>query len=348
MKLSEVKKKVQEEGLVYVNDRSAGWFRQKSRNVFTYYNTRGEKIKDEEKLERIKSLGIPPAWDEVWISPKKNGHIQATGLDERGKKQYIYHPEWIKAGQENKFSRMVDFGLSLPSIRGKVRYNIKESDMDRERIIATIIWLLEKTFIRIGNEEYSKENDSFGLTTLRNKHISIKSGEATISFKGKHNIPNTLQIDNPTIVKTLKKCVELPGYQLFQYVDEKGERHVVDSKDVNDFLKDVTKKDFTAKDFRTWGGSSISSSNLFRLGHSDDVKIIKKNITDTIKKVAEHLNNTVAVCKSYYIHPTVFDTYQRSILVPHFAYYKKSGSKQDGLNWNEYALVKLLKKYNKN
>lgn len=346
--LSDVQKKVKQEGLVYVNDRSVGWFRQKNRNVFTYYNTKGEKIKDEEKLERIKRLGIPPAWEHIWVSPKKNGHIQATGIDEKGRKQYIYHTDWVKISQQNKFSKMIDFGLSLPLIRGKVLYNMRDNKLNRERIISTIIWLLEHTFIRIGNEEYSRQNESFGLTTLRNRHVSIKSNEVTISFKGKSHVYNTLQVDNPTVVKTIKKCIELPGYQLFQYIDENNERHTVDSQDVNDFLKDITKNDFTAKDFRTWGGTSISSLNLFKLGDPNDRKILDKNIKDTIKKVSKHLNNTVAVCRNYYVHPTVFDTYKKAILVPHFSYYKKSGSKKEGLSWDEFALVKLLKKHTLN
>ena len=345
MILSEIKKKIKQEGLVYVNDKSSGWFRQKSRNVFTYYNTRGERIKDEEKLSRIRSLGIPPAWEKVWVSPKRNGHIQATGIDERGRKQYIYHPDWIKIGQENKFSKMIDFGLNLPLIRQKVRYNMKEGGLPREKIIATIVWLLEHTFIRIGNEEYSKENNSFGLTTLRNRHVTIKSGEVVFKFRGKSGVFNTLEINNPTVVKTIKKCVELPGYELFQYFDDENVRHTVDSQDVNEFLKDITKNDFSAKDFRTWGGSILSSNQFYKFGNSPDKKTLKKNITETVKKVSKHLNNTVAVCRSYYIHPTIFETYQKEILVPHFSYYEKARSKKEGLSWDEYALIKLLQKY---
>lgn len=345
MNLSDVQQKIKEEGLVYVNDKTSGWFRQKNRSVYTYYNTRGEKIIDEERLARIKSLRIPPAWEKVWISPKKNGHIQATGIDEKGRKQYIYHPDWIKISQENKFSKMIDFGLSLPKIRSKVRYSMQESRLDREKIISTIIWLLEHTFIRIGNEEYSKENNSFGLTTLRNKHVTLKQKEVIFSFRGKSRVYNKLEVDNPTIVKTIKKCIELPGYQLFQYIDEKNNRHIVDSKDVNEFLRDLTKNSFTAKDFRTWGGTNLSSLNLYKLGFPIDTKTVEKNIKETVKKVSTHLNNTVAVCRSYYIHPAVFDTYKKSVLIPHFSHYKKSGSKKDGLSWDEYALIKLLKKY---
>lgn len=344
MDLADIFKKAKKEGLVYVNDRTAGWFRQKNRNIFTYYNTRGERIRDKDKLERIKSLVLPPAWENVWISPKKDGHIQATGIDEKGRKQYIYHPDWIKISQENKFSKMVDFGLALPSIRQKIRYNMNENRLDKEKIIATIVWLLEHTFIRIGNEQSSKEN-SFGLTTLRNRHVSVKQKEVSLSFRGKSGVYNELTIDNPKVVKTIKKCIELPGFQLFQYIDEDNNRHIVDSKDVNEFLKNITKNNFTAKDFRTWGGSFLSSNNFYQLGNSMDKEALKKNITKTVKKVSSHLNNTVAICRSYYIHPTVFDTYKKRLLVPHFAYYEKVRSKKEGLMWNEYALIKLLQKY---
>ncbi len=345
MNSSDIEKQMKEEGLRYVNDKSAGWFRQKVRSMFSYYNTKGEKITDEEKLARIKSLVIPPAWEKVWISPRKNGHIQATGIDEKGRKQYIYHPDWIKIGQEKKFSKMIDFGLSLPLIRQKISHDLKEPKLDREKIIATIIWLLEHTFIRIGNEEYSKENNSFGLTTLRNKHVTVNSQDVVFQFRGKSGVHNTLEVTNPTIVRTIKKCVELPGYELFQYIDEDNNRHTIDSSDVNEFLKDITKNNFTAKDFRTWGGSNLSANNFYKLGNSPDKTTLKKNITETVKKVSEHLNNTVAVCRSYYIHPTVFKTYQSDVLVPHFSYHQKSKSPKSGLSWDEYALIALLKKY---
>lgn len=344
MNLSDIQEKVEDEGLRYVTDASPGWFRQKVRNSFYYYNTKGERIKDADKLERIKSLVIPPAWEKVWISPKKNGHIQATGWDEKGRKQYIYHPDWTKVSQENKFSKMIDFGQALPNLRSRIRYDMKLSGMDKRKILATIVWLLEHTFIRIGNEEYSKENNSFGLTTLRNRHVNVRGSEVKFSFRGKSGVEHQLEISHPTIAKTLKKCIELPGFELFQYIDDKGERHTVDSKDVNDFLKETTKDDFTAKDFRTWGGTNIASLELYHAGPFESKTQLKKILTQTCKTVSEHLGNTVAVCRSYYIHPTVFNSYSKSLLVPHFLYHEGKKPSKKGLTWDEYALIKLLEK----
>lgn len=344
MNLSEIQEKVKDEGLRYVSDTAPGWFRQKVRNSFYYYDTRGERIRDHEKLERIKSLVIPPAWERVWISPKKNGHIQATGIDERGRKQYIYHPDWIKVSQENKFSRVIDFGQALPHLRNRIRYDLKLTGMDKRKILATIVWLLEHTFIRIGNEEYSKENNSFGLTTLRNRHVKVRGSDVKFSFRGKSGVEHELEISHPTIAKTLKKCIELPGFELFQYIDDEGQRHSVDSKDVNDFLKEITENDFTAKDFRTWGGTNIASLHLYHTGPFENKTQLKKILTEACKDVSEHLGNTVAVCRSYYIHPTVFSSYSKKLLIPHFASHDGKKPSKKGLTWEEYALIKLLEK----
>ncbi len=341
----EIIREMENESLRYVSDDSPGYFRQKNRNVFSYYNTEGKRITDEKTLERIKQLVIPPAWKDVWICPKVNGHLQATGIDEKGRKQYIYHEDWKKITQENKFSKKIDFGLSLPLIRQKIDYDMRLKEMDKRKIIATIVWLLEHTFVRIGNEEYQKENNSFGLTTLRNKHARVSGSEITFRFRGKHGVENIVEVTNPTIAKTIKKCIELPGYELFQYIDEEGERHVIDSEDINNFLKEVTKDEFTAKDFRTWGATTLSSNILYRIGDATSKEEVKKNVRETVKKVANHLNNTVSVCRNYYIHPTVIKTYSKKILVPHFDNQKGKKPQTHGLSWNEEALIKLLQKY---
>lgn len=340
----EIKEQLKKEGLRYISDGSPGFFRQKI-SSFKYYDLDGNQIKDKQILERIEKLIIPPAWKDVWISPIKNGHLQATGVDEKGRKQYIYHADWIKIAQENKFDKMIDFGLSLPKIRGKIAHDLKEKKLDKRKILATVIWLLEHTFIRVGNEEYSKENNSFGLTTLRSRHVKVQGSTVFFSFKGKSGVFNQLQITNPMVAKVIKKCIELPGFELFQFIDKEGNRHVIDSEDVNLFLKDMTNNNFTAKDFRTWGGTSISAINFYHLGNPEDEKSVKQNIIQTVKKVAKHLNNTVSVCRNYYIHPTVIHTYQDKILVPHFATLSKSGPKIHGLSWDEYALIKLLQKH---
>lgn len=333
---------LKEEGLRYSQDSSPGYFRQK----FKYYDLDGKVINDKKILERINSLAIPPAWDDVWVSARANGHLQATGRDQKRRKQYIYHPDWIKISQMNKFANMVDFGLSLPKIRSKVHYDLALKKMEKRKILATVVWLLENTFIRIGNEEYTKENNSYGLTTLRNKHVKISGSKVYFRFRGKSGVDNLIEFSHPSIAKTIKKCSELPGFEIFKFIDEDGKMHVIDSLDVNLFLKDITKKAFSAKDFRTWGGTHLSADNLYKLGDSNDKNTLKKNISLTIKKVASHLNNTVSVCKNYYIHPVVIQTYIKKILIPHFSSYFKAGSSEKGLSWNEYALIKLIQKQN--
>ena len=338
-------KEMKNESLRYIPDITPGFFRQKNRNTFSYYDTQGKKITDVDILDRIKKLVIPPAWKDVWICPKINGHLQATGTDEKRRKQYIYHEDWTKITQQNKFAKMVDFGLSLPKIRQKISYDMKVKDMDKKKIIATVIWLLEHTFVRIGNEEYQKENNSFGLTTLRNRHAKVEGNEIVFRFRGKHGVENIIEVTNPTIATTIKKCIELPGYELFQYIDENGARHVIDSQDVNDFLSEITDDEFTAKDFRTWGATNLSSRLLYNVGEAENKTALQQNVRKTIKQVAQHLNNTVSVCRSYYIHPTVIKTYTKKILVPHFENNKSKKSNIKGLSWNESALVKLLQKY---
>jgi len=341
----EIIREMKNESLRYIPDTTPGYFRQKNRNVFTYYDNEGNKIKEEATLERIKKLVIPPTWKNVWICPKKNGHLQATGIDEKGRKQYIYHEGWTRINQENKFSKIIEFGLSLPKIRQKIQYDMRHEDMDKRKIIATVIWLLEHTFVRVGNEEYQKENNSYGLTTLRNRHAKVKGNEIVFRFRGKHGVENIIEVNNPTIAATIKKCIELPGYELFQYIDEDGQRHVVDSEDVNNFLSEITNDDFTAKDFRTWGATNLSSRILYNIGEAENKTSLEKNIRQTVKQVASHLNNTVSVCKSYYIHPTVIKTYTKKILVPHFETSKSKKPHVNGLSWNESALIKLLQKY---
>lgn len=337
-----IKKQLKKEDLRYVSDQIPGFFRQKLGEQFRYYNLDGKKIMDKKTLERIDNLAIPPAWRDVWISPVKNGHLQTTGIDDKSRKQYIYHSDWIKITQTNKFDKMINFGLSLPKIRGKVAYDLRIKKLEKKKILATVLWLLEHTFIRIGNEEYFRENNSFGLTTLRNRHVDVKGSSIFFSFKGKSGVSSHIEVTNPTVVKTIKKCIELPGYELFQFIDAGGSRHVIDSENVNLFLKDLTNDDFSAKDFRTWGATKLSANNFYHIGDADDKKSLTKNIAETVKKVAKHLSNTVSVCKNYYIHPAVILTYQSKTLVSHFKNHSKSKSKISGLSWDEYALIKLL------
>lgn len=340
-----IQKQLKEEGLRFVYDKDPGFFRQKIGRGFKFYDTNGKVINDEKTIDRIEGLVIPPAWKNVWISPKINGHIQATGVDEKQRKQYIYHPDWIKLSQQNKFSKMTDFGMNLPKIRGKVNHNLRSQKQDKQKLIATVIWLLEHTFIRVGNEEYSKENNSFGLTTLRNRHVKVNGSKISFAFKGKSGVYSNLEVTNPLVAKIIKNCMEIPGYELFQFIDEKGDRHVIESDDINLFLKDVTKDDFSAKDFRTWGATNLSANQFYKIGNTEDAKQLKQNIVDTVKIVAKKLNNTVSVCRNYYIHPTVIKTYQEKLLIPHFDYFSKNKPIRKHLGWDETALIKLLQKH---
>jgi DNA topoisomerase-1 len=341
----QIKKDLKKEDLSYTSDSNPGYFRQKYGKHFNYYDAEGKKITDKNTLSRINDLVIPPAWKDVWISPRANGHLQATGLDDRGRKQYIYHPDWIKISKQNKFSKMIDFGLNLPKIRKKIKYDLRADILDKKKVLATIVWLLERTLIRVGNEEYTKENNSYGLTTLRSRHVKVRGDEIVFKFRGKSGVENIIEISNPTVASTIKQSIELPGYELFKFVDDEGNRHVIDSEDVNLFLKDVTKDDFTAKDFRTWGATNLSARSFYKLGEPEDKDQAHKNIIETIKEVATQLNNTVAVCRSYYIHPTVIKTYTKKALFPVFDEYAKTRKNRRGLEWNEYALIKLLEKY---
>lgn len=329
--------------LRYISESSYGYSRAKKGKNFSYLNTEGKKITDEGVIERINKLRIPPAWKRVWISPASNTHLQATGIDAKGRKQYIYHPKWIELSQQTKFDKLIDFGLKLPKIRSRVSYDLQGKKPDMKRVLATVVWLLEHTFIRVGNEEYARENESFGLTTLRDKHVKVRGGNIQFEFKGKSGVMHLVQIDNPKIVKTLKMCIELPGYELFKYIDEKGNRHVIDSGLVNLYLSETSGEDISAKDFRTWGGTVLSAETLHKLGDFFDEQDLKNKLLETVKTVADHLRNTVAVCRKFYIHPTVFKSYEEKMLIPHFNYAVTNGN--SGLYKNEYRVLTLLQKY---
>lgn len=339
----ELIEKIEDADLRYVSESSKGYSRKKVGKHYQYFNTDGKRITDEKVVDRINKLRIPPAWKNVWISASNNTHLQATGMDDRGRKQYIYHPKWIEISQQNKFDKLIDFALSLPKIRGRLDYDLGGKILDRKKVIATVVWLLQKTFIRVGNEEYAKENDSFGLTTLRNKHVKVKGSDIKFHFMGKSGVEHEVEVHNEKVAKIIKQCSELPGFELFQYIDEAGNRHVVDSSDVNSYLADTTKEKITAKDFRTWGGTTLSATTLYKLGDFQDEKVLKKNLVEAVKAVSNHLRNTVAVCRSYYIHPAIFKTYEDKRLIPHFNYAVTDSS--SGLHKDEYQVLTLLQKY---
>jgi DNA topoisomerase I len=335
---------LQKQHLRYVGATELSIERKKRGKGFRYLDSEGNhSITDERLLQRIKLLVIPPAWKNVAISKYANGHIQAVGRDAKGRKQYIYHPEWKKIQQQNKFHRMISFGEMLPKIRQHVRADMRKRGLGREKVVATVVWLLGRTFIRVGNTEYARANKSYGLTTLRNKHVQIERNRVLFEFKGKGGAPHSLEVDHPRVARTIRKCIELPGYELFQYLDNEGQRHVIDSSDVNDYLKTISGEEITAKDFRTWGGTVLAAETLHRTGLFMSHSAGKKNVTKAVKEVAKHLRNTPTVCRSYYIHPAVIDAYLNRILVPHFEkVYQRNDDKPAELSKEEYATWTLL------
>lgn len=331
-------------GIHYVSDKKLTWQRRKRGSGFQYLNKDGKSLKTKD-IERIDKLAIPPAWTDVQISPDKKSHIQAIGLDAKERKQYIYHPDWILYNQQHKFDSMVRFGEVLPALRKQVNAHMRQHNLTRDRILATIVWLLENTFIRIGNKTYEKDNKSYGLTTLREKHVKVRGNKVKFNFKGKSGVSHQHDISHPRIAQTIKECIELPGYKLFNYLDDEGEHQQVDSKDVNEYLKEATGESISAKDFRTWGGTTLAGDILYRLGSSKSGEEVstKDAFTTTVEQVSDHLGNTTAVCRKYYIHPKIFSSYEKNKLVPHFdKIHKTQRKKSQKLSASERATWTLI------
>ncbi len=303
----------QKAGLRYVTDKSPGFSRKKSGGSFTYFNTKGERITDPEVIQRINSLAIPPAYTDVWICPHANGHIQATGMDERGRKQYRYHADWQEARQATKYHRMKAFGEALPKIRRQVSEDINLPGVPREKVLAALVQLLEKTLIRVGNEEYAKENKSYGLTTMQNKHVEVDAHEITFAFKGKSNQYHEISLKDKKLAKIVEKLQDLPGQDLFQYIDDNDNLHEIHSDDINAYLQEITGQEFTAKDFRTWKGTVLACTALLKCENCDTETQAKRNLNDAIKEVSSYLGNTPAVCRKAYIHPNLMEMYLKSM-----------------------------------
>jgi DNA topoisomerase I len=299
----------EEAGLRYVSDEQPGYTRKAKGDDFDYFDTDGKRIRDETRLLRIKRLAIPPAYKDVWICPSANGHIQATARDARGRKQYRYHERWREVRDENKYDRMLVFGKALPKIRRRVNRDLKRRGLPREKVLATVVQLLERTFIRVGNEEYAKENKSFGLTTLRNRHVDVTATKLKFSFRGKSGKEHEVDVTDRRLAKIIRQLQDLPGQEVFQYLNENNERRKVTSEDVNDYLREITGENFTAKDFRTWAGTVLAAMALNAQEAFENKSQAKKNIKDAISAVAKILGNTPAVCRKCYVHPAVLETY---------------------------------------
>jgi DNA topoisomerase-1 len=295
--------------LCYVSDEGAGITRRRVGKGFSYRQPQGGPLKDPATLRRIRALAIPPAWTQVWICPVENGHIQATGRDERGRKQYRYHLRWRETRDAAKFDHMVEFACVLPRIRDQVSQDLRVPGLPRAKVLATVVRLLETTLIRVGNDDYAKQNGSYGLTTLRNRHVQVAGAELRFSFKGKSGKAWQLRIADGRIARILRECQGLPGQELFQYVDEDGQRRSIDSGDVNDYLREIAGTDVTAKDFRTWAGTVLAALALKEFERFDTQAAAKRNVKRAIEQVSQRLGNTPTICRKCYVHPGVLDCY---------------------------------------
>jgi DNA topoisomerase-1 len=331
--------------LRHVNDDAPGITRQPAKNGFDYRLPDGSLVRDIDTLRRIRALAIPPAWSEVWICPDPNGHLQATGRDQRGRKQYRYHPRWREVRDEAKYHKMLVFARVLPEIRARVEADLQRRGLPRERVLAAIVKLMELTLFRIGNSEYAKENKSYGLTTLRDRHVAIDGSRIHISFRGKSGKHHESDINDRRLARIVKDCRDVPGYELFQYIDENGERHSVDSADVNDYLREITGEEITAKDFRTWAATHLAAEALRAFERFDSEAKRKKAVVDAVKKVAEHLGNTPAICRRCYIHPAIIDGYLEGTLLDALADEAQAYLEQNvhGMRPEEAAVTAFLR-----
>lgn len=296
-------------GLRYFLDDRPGIRRVRGRGGFRYLDPDGKPVKDAATLARIRSLAVPPGWADVWVCPRPDGHLQATGRDAAGRKQYRYHPRWHEVRSEAKYARLLAFAEALPRARQRVEEHLAQPGLPRTRVLATVVRLLERTAIRVGNEEYARVNRSFGLTTLQTRHVRVDGATLRFSFRGKSGVRHRIAIDDPRLARIVRRCQELPGQELFQYVDDDGEARVVDSADVNEYLREITGTEITAKDFRTWAGTAAAFQSLLEWGPCACPVEAKRNVIAVVEAVARQLGNTPAVCRKCYIHPAVLDAY---------------------------------------
>ena len=303
-------------GLRYVTDGVSGIRRKRVGSGWAYYAPDGVRIEDPSVRKRLNALAIPPAWTQVWICPDPDGHIQATARDARGRKQYRYHPQYREARDRSKFRRMLEFSEVLPRLRERIERDLRAESLSRRQILATVVRLLDRTLIRVGNDEYARENRSYGLTTLRRRHVTVEGAMLRFSFRGKSGVEHTIALADPRLAKIVQRCRELPGEELFQYVDGKGRRQLISSDDINAYLREITGRDITAKDFRTWGGTMLAAVELRRMGEAASRRETDRNIVAAIDTVAERLGNTRAVCRKYYVHPVLLEAYRMGDTVP--------------------------------
>jgi DNA topoisomerase-1 len=296
-------------GLRYTTDARPGIRRVKHGSTFRYFAPSGRRVTNREELARIKSLVIPPAWEDVWICTDSHGHLQATGRDARRRKQYRYHPKWRTVRDETKYDRLIGFAKALPVIRRRTNADLRRKGLAREKVLALVVQLLQKTLIRVGNDEYARQNRSFGLTTLRDGHVDVRGGRVRFTFRGKSGVEHEIALDDRRLARIVRACRDIPGYDLFQYYDQDGTRQAVGSADVNAYLREITAQEYTSKDFRTWAGTVLAAGLLRQFEPCDSETEAKRNILRAVESVAHRLGNTKAVSRKCYIHPAIFDSY---------------------------------------
>ncbi|MFY7815781.1 MAG: DNA topoisomerase IB [Chryseobacterium taeanense] len=330
--------------LIYTSDaETAGITRKKTGKKYSYYKE-GEKIKDKEEITRINKLVIPPAWENVWICALDNGHLQATGFDVKKRKQYRYHPLWSALRNHTKFYRMLQFGYALPDIRLHVEKDLALKNFEKRKILALIVSLMQKTNIRIGNNAYEKLYGSFGLTTLKGKHVKVNGQKISFHFKGKKGVMHDIDLKSKRLAKLIQKCKDIPGKELFQYIDDEGNRHTVDSGMVNDYIKEISGEDFTAKDFRTWSGTVSALIAFKEIGYAETHTEYKKKVKEALEMVASHLGNTSTVCRKYYVHPLVINLYENNSIKKYLDELEQieENDGKAGLTHEEKLVLKIL------
>jgi DNA topoisomerase-1 len=329
-------------GLRHVSDQRPGLSRERRGDGFVYFKANGKAVQDEATLERIRKLAIPPAWTEVWICPQANGHLQATGRDARGRKQYRYHPQFREVREGTKYEHMLEFADALPGIRERIAEDMRRRGLPRPKVLATIVHLLETTLIRVGNEDYARANKSFGLTTLRSSHVKVGQEQLRFQFKGKSGKVWQLQVKNRRVATIVRACQELPGQDLFRYLDEEGQLQSVSSGDVNEYLREISGRDITAKDFRTWAGTVLAAVEL-QASTADSPQA--KHLREAIARVAARLGNTPTICRKCYVHPEVIAAWQLGeLILPDAASTGEPGEQQPGvLRAEEKAVLGLLR-----
>ncbi len=330
--------------LRYVSDSKPGITRRPAKEGWDYFAADGNPITDEDTIARIRKLAIPPAYRDVWICPSENGHIQAVGRDARGRKQYRYHTRWREVRDEGKYARMLVFGRELPKIRARVEHDLRLAGLAREKVLAAIVRLLERTLMRIGNEEYAKTNKSFGLTTLRQRHVKVRGQGLTFDFRAKHGIAWHIELKDRRLSNIIGKLTDLSGQDLFQYLDDDGHTHGITSDDVNAYLREITGEDITAKDFRTWAATNLAAIALAELEHFDTKAKARKNVLRAVESVAKMLGNTPSICRKCYIHPAIFDAYLDGSLLEGIRARAEDALEHDGvgLTAEEIAVTAFL------